>query len=55
MYHPVSHLVYAVGGSDVTTTVVNGRVLMQDRRLLHMDLEQVMAEARRIAGRIRGR
>ena len=55
MYHPVSHLVYAVGGSDVTTTVVNGRVLMQDRRLLHMDLEQVMAEARRIAGEIRGR
>ncbi len=54
MYHPASHLVYAVGGSDVSATIVNGRVLMQDRRLLHMDLESVMADARRIADEIRG-
>jgi len=53
MYHPVSHLVYAVGGSDVSTTIVNGRVLMQDRRLLTMDLEKVMADARQIAAEIR--
>ncbi len=54
MYHPASHLVYAVGGSDVSTTVVNGRVLMKDRRFLHLDLEQVMADARQIALEIRG-
>ena len=55
MYHPVSHLVYAVGGSDVSASVVNGRVLMKDRRLLHMDLEKIMADARQIAEEIRGR
>ena len=55
MYHPASHLVYAVGGSDVNTTVINGQVLMHDRRLLQMDPEPVMAEARRIAAEIRGR
>ncbi len=55
MYHPDSHLVYAAGGSDVCTTVVNGRVLMKDRRLLHMDLKKVMADARQIAEEIRGR
>jgi 5-methylthioadenosine/S-adenosylhomocysteine deaminase len=53
MYHPISHLVYAVGGSDVATTVVNGRVLMKDRRLLHLDLEKIMADARQIAAAIR--
>ncbi len=55
MYHPASHLVYAVGGSDVSATVVNGRVLMKDRRLLHMDLEKIMADARQIAEAIRSR
>jgi 5-methylthioadenosine/S-adenosylhomocysteine deaminase len=55
MYNPASHLVYSVGGSDVSTTVVNGRVLMKDRRLLHMDLEKIMADARQIAESIRGR
>jgi 5-methylthioadenosine/S-adenosylhomocysteine deaminase len=53
MYHPISHLVYAVGGSDVATAVVNGRVLMKDRRLLHLDLEKIMADARQIAAAIR--
>ena len=52
MYHPVSHLVYAVGGGDVSTTVVNGRVLMKDRRLTHLDLEKIMADARQIADQI---
>ena len=55
MYHPASHLVYAVGGSDVCATVVAGRVLMKDRRLVHMDLEKIMADARRIADDIRSR
>ena len=55
MYHPASHLVYAVTGSDVCATVVNGRVLMKDRRLLHMDLQQVMSDARQIADEIRSR
>jgi 5-methylthioadenosine/S-adenosylhomocysteine deaminase len=53
MYHPTSHLVYAVGGSDVCATIVGGKVLMQDRRLLHLDLEKIMADARQIAGQIR--
>ena len=41
MYHPVSHLVYAVGGGDVSATVVNGRVLMKDRQLTHLDLRKL--------------
>jgi hypothetical protein len=34
--------------------VINGRVLMKDRRLMHMDLEKIMADAWQIAETIRG-
>jgi 5-methylthioadenosine/S-adenosylhomocysteine deaminase len=52
MYHPTSHLVYSVGGSDVAATVVDGRVLMKDRVLRHMDIKGIMAEALAIARQI---
>jgi len=55
MYRPESHLVYTAGGSDVAATIVNGRVLMKDRQLLHLDLEKTMADARQIADEIRNR
>jgi 5-methylthioadenosine/S-adenosylhomocysteine deaminase len=55
LYHPESHLVYAVSGSDVCATIVNGRVLMKDRQLLHLDLEKIMADARQTAAAIRSR
>jgi len=54
MYHPASHLVYAVNGGDVSTTVVNGKVLMKNRELLSMDVEKVLADACQIAETIRG-
>ncbi len=49
MYHPASHLVYAVRGSDVVTTVINGQVVMENRELTTIDLDAVMAEMRGIA------
>jgi 5-methylthioadenosine/S-adenosylhomocysteine deaminase len=55
MYNPVSHLVYAVRGSDVGTVVINGRVVMENGRLLSLDERQVMADVNRIAARIRPR
>lgn len=47
MYDVYSHLVYATKASDVTHTIVNGRVLMQDRRLLTLDEDQIRSDARR--------
>ena len=55
MYNPVSHLVYAVRGSDVGTVVVNGRVVMENGRLLSLDERRVMADVNRIAARVRSR
>ena len=37
MYDPLSHLVYVTRGDDVRTTIVNGRVLMRDRKMLTLD------------------
>jgi 5-methylthioadenosine/S-adenosylhomocysteine deaminase len=37
LYDPVSHLVYVARGADVTTTVVNGKFLMRDRKVLTLN------------------
>jgi 5-methylthioadenosine/S-adenosylhomocysteine deaminase len=47
MYNLVSHLVYATKASDVTDTVVNGRILMRNRNLLTLNEEGVKAAARK--------
>jgi len=41
-YNPVSHIVYAVHGSDVQDVIVNGRILVMDRKLLCIDLERII-------------
>jgi 5-methylthioadenosine/S-adenosylhomocysteine deaminase len=46
MYNVISHLVYAAKASDVTDTIVNGRPLMRNRRLLTLNEEAVKAAAR---------
>jgi 5-methylthioadenosine/S-adenosylhomocysteine deaminase len=53
MYDPQSHLVYVTRGDDVRTTIVNGKVLMRDRRVLTVDRAAVLADARTIAARVR--
>jgi len=53
MYDPVSHLVYAAHGDDVRTVMVNGRVLMRDRKMLTLDEPAVLAEARKFAAAVR--
>lgn len=40
-YDPAANLVYSSTAADVVTVVCNGRVLMQDRRLLTIDVEMV--------------
>jgi 5-methylthioadenosine/S-adenosylhomocysteine deaminase len=53
MYDPVSHLVYVTRGEDVRTTIVNGKVLMSDRRLRTLDRGSAIADANRLAARVR--
>jgi 5-methylthioadenosine/S-adenosylhomocysteine deaminase len=46
MYDAVSHLVYVIHGDDVQNTIVNGQVLMRDRKVLTLDEKAVLAEGR---------
>jgi 5-methylthioadenosine/S-adenosylhomocysteine deaminase len=53
MYDPISHLVYVIHGDDVRNTIVNGKVLMRDRKVLTLDARVVIAEARSWAEKVR--
>ena len=46
MYNPFSHLVYSARGNDVTHCIINGQLLMEDRKLLGIDLYEIMEKAR---------
>lgn len=46
MYNAVSHLVYAASGNDVTHSVINGKLVMEDRKLLTLDLDEIIARSR---------
>lgn len=58
-YHPaadlITHLVYSGRDSDVDTVIVNGNILMEDRKLTTIDLEQVCHKVEEIRTRIMGR
>jgi 5-methylthioadenosine/S-adenosylhomocysteine deaminase len=53
MYDPLSHLVYVTRGDDVKTTIVNGRVLMRDRKVTTLNEAAVLGEARTLAEKVR--
>jgi 5-methylthioadenosine/S-adenosylhomocysteine deaminase len=53
LYDPVSHLVYVTRGDDVRTTIVNGKILMKDRRVRTLDRAAVIADANRLAQKVR--
>ena len=52
LYNPYSQLVYAARGADVKTSIVNGKIVMENRRLLTIDLENAINNVNRIAAHI---
>jgi 5-methylthioadenosine/S-adenosylhomocysteine deaminase len=53
VYDPVSHLVYVTRGDDVRTTIVNGKVLMKDRQVRTLNRAEVIADANKLAQKVR--
>jgi len=53
VYDPVSHLVYVTRGDDVRTTIVNGKLLMRDRKVLTLDEDAILREARQWSEKVR--
>lgn len=52
MYNPISHLVYVADEHDVTTTIVNGNVLMRDKQILTIDEPKLRREVATIREKI---
>jgi len=51
-YDVKSHLVYVADEQDVTSVVVDGKVLMKDKKMLTIDTDRVKREAQELAARI---
>lgn len=47
VYDYVSHIVYAARACDVTHTIVDGKLVMEDRKILTVDEEEIIAEVDR--------
>ncbi len=48
LYSIPSHLVYAASGTDVSSVIINGKVVLRDRTFVHADLGEIMKTAREI-------
>jgi len=53
LFDPVAQIVYSSRGDDVETTIVNGKVLMRDRKVLTLDEARVLSDARAAAALVR--
>jgi len=49
MYEPVSHLVYTAQGSDVRDVMVDGKILVRNKNLLTLDLEDILERITRFS------
>jgi len=54
LYNEYSHLVYAVAGADVETVIIDGKMVMENRRLLTIDEEEAMSRVNELAVKIGG-
>ena len=54
VYDPISHLVYSASRSDVQNTWVNGRQLLSDGKLIGIDTQAIIDNAKEWSMRIRG-
>jgi len=54
LYNPYSQIIYAASGRDVIHVVIDGRMVMKDRKLCTLDLSHVISLAKDEAERVRG-
>jgi len=53
VYNIYSHLVYSAGGSDVVTSIINGKLVMENRTLLTANENGIINRANRFSEKIR--
>ena len=54
IYDVYSSLVYTIGRDDVSTALINGKVVMQNRRLMTLDEEETISKVRALAPQVKG-
>ncbi|MEM2588098.1 MAG: amidohydrolase [Candidatus Bathyarchaeia archaeon] len=47
IYNEISHLVYAAKASDVETVIINGQIIMENREIKTVNVEEVMEKAKK--------
>ena len=47
-----SNIVYSANGADVDTVMIDGKVIMQNRKMVNIDEKEVMKQVKKIAKRI---
>jgi 5-methylthioadenosine/S-adenosylhomocysteine deaminase len=52
MYDPYSHIVYSSKGSDVDTVIINGRIVMRNKKLLTINEKELKSKANRLSKKI---
>ena len=45
----IANLVYNITGKNVVTTIVKGDILMENRKITHIDVEKVIQKCKQIA------
>jgi 5-methylthioadenosine/S-adenosylhomocysteine deaminase len=53
LYNVYSQMVYALKGSDITDAMVNGRIIVHDRRVLTLDARPIMLKAAEYQERVK--
>lgn len=53
LYNIYSHLVYSAGGADVDSTIINGKLVMENRKILTIDEGEIIDQANHLAKKIR--
>jgi len=52
IYNIVSHLVYTAMGADVRHVIINGQIIMKDRQILTLDIEEISKAAKIWSNRV---
>jgi 5-methylthioadenosine/S-adenosylhomocysteine deaminase len=52
MYNPISHIVYSACGSDVRDVVVAGKSILRNRKLLTIDIKEIIEKVTRLGASV---
>jgi 5-methylthioadenosine/S-adenosylhomocysteine deaminase len=55
VYNESSHLVYAVKSSDIETVIINGKIIMENRKLTTLNIENVMDTVKKVKSNLLGK